>query len=183
MSESRAYSVSELSKLAGLSVRTLHHYDQVGLLKPYRRDNGYREYSYEHLVRLQQIIIYRELDFSLDDIGRMLNADNYDLLSALESQKTLLLERQAKTNSMINSIEVTMANTKAERNLEIMLSDLPKGKLEEWDKLLENRYGMSSADVHQKTSVITFTEKDVQTLKEENDAIVEEYVKAITLPV
>lgn len=184
MCESRTYSVSELSKLAGVSVRTLHHYDQVGLLTPYRRNNGYREYGYEHLVRLQQIIIYRELDFSLDDIGRLMNSDGYDLLSALESQKALLLERQTKTNSMINSIEATMTNIKAEKHIEILFNDLPKGKLDEWEKLIEDKYGISLVDAIKQNSIDgNFTEEEVQAHKEANDELIKEYVEAISLPV
>ena len=182
MSESQVYSVSELSKLAGVSVRTLHHYDQIGLLKPHRRDNGYRGYSDEHLVKLQQIIIYRELDFSLDDISQLLNADNYDLLAALESQKALLLERQNKTHSMINSIEVTMTNIRAEKNIEIIFDGLPKGKLENWDELTEDAYGVRLTDgIKEVTS--NFTEAEALAWKEENDALFAEYVKAISLPI
>ncbi|MBE8718751.1 MerR family transcriptional regulator [Cellvibrio polysaccharolyticus] len=184
MCNGQEYSVSELSKLAGVSVRTLHHYDQIGLITPYRRDNGYREYGYEHLVRLQQIIIYRELDFSLADIGRLVNADNYDLLSALESQKALLLERQTKTNAMINSIEVTMASTKAEKNIAIMFENLPTGKLETWDKLTGDAYGISISEALKKHSIASnLTEEEALACKEENEAFIDEYVKAIDLPI
>jgi len=65
----KAYSVHQVAEMAGISVRTLHHYDQIGLLKPGTRSAaGYRQYGEDDLLRLQQILFYKELDFSLQDI-------------------------------------------------------------------------------------------------------------------
>lgn len=183
MIKNTTYSVSELSKLAGVSVRTLHHYDQVGILKSHRRlENGYREYTYDHLITLQQIIIYRELDFSINDIQQLLDVDNFDLLSALESQRTLLLERQKKINSMINSIEVTMTNIQGKRNVEIMFEDLPKGKLESWDALSQDALGISFTDAVQRVSG-NLTEDQARDIKKENDVLAKEYVEHINFPI
>ena len=69
------FTVKQLSKLAGVTPRTLHHYDDIGLLKPSRvGDNGYRYYGEDALLRLQQILFYRELDIPLDDIRRSWDA-------------------------------------------------------------------------------------------------------------
>ncbi len=183
MGKNTTYSVSELSKLAGVSVRTLHHYDQVGILKSHRRlENGYREYTYDHLITLQQIIIYRELDFSINDIKQLLDVENFDLLSALEAQKTLLLERHKKTLSMINSIEVTMTNIQGKRNVEIMFEDLPKEKLESWDTVLQSAWGISFTGALQRVSG-NLTEDQARCLKEENEAVVKEYVDHIDFPI
>lgn len=183
MGRKTTYSVSELSKLAGVSVRTLHHYDQVGLLTPYRRlDNGYREYTNDHLISLQQIIIYRELDFSIDNIKQLLNVDNFDLLSALESQKTLLLDRQKKTNSMINSIEVTMTNIQSKRNVEIIFEDLPKEKLELWDALSQDAHGISMTNAGQRF-LGNLSEDQARDFKAEGKAFTNEYVEHIDFPV
>jgi DNA-binding transcriptional MerR regulator len=95
----KSFSVSQVSKLAGVSVRTLHHYDQIGLLTPLRQqDNGYRCYSEQHLVKLQQIMLYRQLDFSLEQIRDM-----------MQEQHALLLSKLDATQQMINNnIEVAM---------------------------------------------------------------------------
>ena len=67
------FTVKQLSKMAGVTPRTLHHYDEIGLLKPSRiGDNGYRYYGEEALLKLQQILFYRELDFPLDDIKKIM---------------------------------------------------------------------------------------------------------------
>lgn len=106
----KSFSVSQVSQLAGVSVRTLHHYDQIGLLTPLRRqDNGYRCYSERHLVKLQQILLYRQLDFSLEQIRDMMQAPDFDALSALQQQHALLLSKLDATQQMINNnIEVAM---------------------------------------------------------------------------
>lgn len=68
-----AYTVKEVSNLSGISVRTLHYYDEIGLLKPHHiGNNGYRYYEHEQLLRLQQIMVYRELDLPLSEIGKVL---------------------------------------------------------------------------------------------------------------
>ena len=77
------YTVKKLSKLAGISVRTLHYYDQIGLLMPSSVGaNGYRHYGEEALVKLQQILFYRELDLSLDEIKTIVGSPEFDVLTA-----------------------------------------------------------------------------------------------------
>lgn len=84
-------SVHEVSELAGVSVRTLHHYDQIGLLRPSTRtDAGYRLYAPADLERLQQILLFRELEFSLKDIKAMLESPRFDKRQALDQQIKLL---------------------------------------------------------------------------------------------
>ncbi len=79
------FTVKQLSKLAGVTPRTLHHYDAIGLLKPSRvGDNGYRYYGEELLLRLQQILFYRELDMPLEDIKKIMAHSRFDVLKALE---------------------------------------------------------------------------------------------------
>ena len=77
------YSVKQLSELAGVTVRTLHHYDRIGLLSPAQRsESGYRYYGRAELLRLQQILFYRELGFRLQEIGDILDDPSFDLLTA-----------------------------------------------------------------------------------------------------
>ena len=91
-----SYTVKQLSKLAGVSVRTLHYYDEIGLLKPDSiRPNGYREYGNEAVLKLQQILFYRELDLSLEDIKAMVNRPDFDAVAALEAHRLSLQGRAA----------------------------------------------------------------------------------------
>lgn len=77
------YTVKQVAKLSGVSVRTLHHYDEIGLLKPESVGaNGYRYYGQDELLRLQQILFHRELGFPLAEIARVLDAPDFDRVAA-----------------------------------------------------------------------------------------------------
>ena len=83
-----AYTVKNLAQLSGVSIRTLHFYDEIGLLKPaYCGDNNYRYYEEEQLLMLQQILFYRELGLQLNDIQRVLSSDSFDKIEALHYEK------------------------------------------------------------------------------------------------
>jgi len=91
------YTVKQLADKAGVSVRTLHYYDQLGLLKPGRRNpGGYRYYGQEAVVRLQQIMFFRELGFALQEIGEIMSRPDFDVLEALESHRKLLEEKAGR---------------------------------------------------------------------------------------
>ena len=83
----KAYTVGRLARMAGVSVRTLHHYDQIGLLKPsHRTGAGYRVYREQDLLRLQQILFFRELDVPLDQVRDILDDPGFDQVAALANQ-------------------------------------------------------------------------------------------------
>ena len=95
--------VAQVSKRTGVSVRTLHHYDQIGLLKPTEvTDAGYRLYDDAALDKLYMILVYRELGLSLDEIGTILDAPNYDRNRVLEHQIQLMQERIEKLQNRIS---------------------------------------------------------------------------------
>ncbi len=109
------YTVNQLARLAGVSRRTLHYYDQIGLLKPDATgDNRYRYYGEPALLRLQQIRFYRELDFSLEQIRTALAQPDFDLLRALEGHRQALLGRVEQTKSLIDTVEKTMQHLRGE---------------------------------------------------------------------
>lgn len=176
------FSVSQLSQLAGVSTRTLHHYDNIGLLSPLRRqDNGYREYNTQHLAQLQQIIVYRELGFNLKQIKTLMEAKDYDLISALNHQKQLLLQRQTETQSMINSLEVTMSVLQGKQNLELMFEGLPKEKQDRWYGMLKNN---PQQDFDQSLQALGHLEKEeVLQDKDTFSQWVERYRPLISYPV
>ncbi|MBA3682197.1 MAG: MerR family transcriptional regulator [Bacteroidetes bacterium] len=107
-------SVNKLAKLAGVSVRTLHHYDQIGLLKPsVRSETNYRYYSEAELLRLQQILFYKELDLSLVQIAEILDDPTFDIMQALRSHKTELQKRKDRTEQLLLTIDKTIINLKS----------------------------------------------------------------------
>lgn len=111
-------SIKQLSTLAGVSVRTLHFYDQIGLLTPQReRENNYRYYSRESLIRLQQILFYREMDLSLEQIGRILNDPAFDLISALENHREALTGKVKRLTTLLQTIDNTIRNLKGQKEM------------------------------------------------------------------
>ena len=110
------YTVKQLSKLAGVTPRTLHHYDAIGLLKPSRvGENGYRYYGEESLLRLQQILLYRELDLPLDDIRKIMGRRDFDVLGALQSHKDALQDQVTRLNRLLATVDNTIQHLKGEK--------------------------------------------------------------------
>lgn len=108
MSE-KSYTVSRVARIARVTVRTLHHYDEIGLLVPSGRSTaGYRLYSWEDLQRLQQILLFRQLDFSLEAIGRLLDDPAYDRRAALRAQRDLLREKVRRAEAVIRAVDATL---------------------------------------------------------------------------
>lgn len=111
-----AYTVKRVSKLAGVSVRTLHHYDEIGLLKPEQISTaGYRLYTQSDLEKLQQILFFRELEFSLGEIKAMLEDPGFDRQQALLLQRAALLERQQSINRLVMTIDRTLKMMEGEQ--------------------------------------------------------------------
>jgi DNA-binding transcriptional MerR regulator len=105
------YAVKQLAVLAGVSVRTLHLYDHIGLLKPsVRTSSRYRLYGENELLRLQQILFYKELDFPLKEIARILDDPDFELIKALESHKVGLVARRDRLNTLLQTINKTVNN-------------------------------------------------------------------------
>lgn len=101
--------VSEVAKLTGVTVRTLHYYDEIGLLKPSQvTESGYRLYSDGDLELLQQILFFRELDFSLGDIREIMGNPAYDRETALRNHRQLLLQKRRHLDGLITLVENTL---------------------------------------------------------------------------
>ena len=106
-----SYTVKKLANLSGISIRTLRFYDTIGLLKPaYYGDNNYRYYEEEQILMLQQILFYRELNFSLNDIQRIISSDDFNKIDALISHKQVLAQSLDRTKKLIKTIDQTIAH-------------------------------------------------------------------------
>src|ERR1700733_2562438 len=103
------HTVKQVAKLSGVSVRALHHYDEIGLLKPASvGTNGYRYYGREELLRLQQILFHRELGFSLEEIGRTLDAKGFDKAAALKAPGQKLEAETRRYRQLMRTIDETL---------------------------------------------------------------------------
>ena len=107
--------VKQVSQLVGVSVRTLHHYDEIGLLVPdHTTETGYRQYSEDNLQTLQHILFFKELGFSLKEIRSILQSPDFNTFEALHLQLRSLRAKRAQLETMITTIERTIAHVKGE---------------------------------------------------------------------
>ena len=140
----KLYTVKEVAKLSGVTVRALHHYDQLGLLKPAQvGDNGYRYYGREELLRLQQILLHRELELPLDAIAEVLDRPGFDRLDALKRHRKMLALKAARYRKLIQTLDRTLGALEGETQMKD--KDLYKGfepeKQEEYEAYLIDRFG------------------------------------------
>lgn len=113
-----AYTVKQVAELSGVSVRTLHFYDETGLLRPaYVAPSGYRFYEEPQLLMLQQILFYRELGFELKQIRQIVNQPDFEKIAALESHRQTLQQTLARTHQLIQTIDKTLQYLKGESKM------------------------------------------------------------------
>jgi DNA-binding transcriptional MerR regulator len=169
------YTVKKLSDLAGVSVRTLHLYDEIGLLKPsVRTGAGYRLYGEKELLRLQQILFYRALNLSLQEITAILNDPEFDILGALESHEIRLREKQQNIETLLHTINNTIQKLKNGMSLnhEELYDGLPRETAEAWRKEAIEKYG-DEAIQRSENSLKRMTKDDFARLKAESIEISE----------
>ncbi|HEY0550299.1 MAG TPA: MerR family transcriptional regulator [Verrucomicrobiae bacterium] len=113
-----AYTVKQVAAISGVSVRTLHFYDETGLLKPaYFGANGYRFYEEAQLLNLQQILFYRELGFELKQIKRILGRADFEKVAALQSHRKVLQKNLTRTRTLIETIDKTIQHLKGKKKM------------------------------------------------------------------
>ena len=137
--------ISEVAKLTGITVRTLHYYDEIGLLKPSEiTEAGYRLYSREDLEILQQILFFRELDFPLSQIKEIMNNPNYDKEEALKKQKELLIQQRQRIEGLIKLIEKRIEGDNNMSFKEFDTNEIEENK-KKYAKEVKERWGTSKA--------------------------------------
>lgn len=132
--------IKEFAALTGVSVRTLHYYDEIGLLRPAAVDgqNGYRMYDETSLLRMQEILFYRELDFPLKAICRILNSPHYDKAEALAEQKRLLLLKKERLEKLIDAVDLAAKG-------EIVMGAFDNKEYEKYKDEAKERWGKTDA--------------------------------------
>ncbi len=183
MLEGMSLSVGQVSRLAGVTVRTLHHYDEIGLLCPGERTAaGYRRYTDDDLVRLQQVLLYRELGFPLEEIAVILDDPQVDEVTQLRRQHELLSRKSERLREVIAAVERAIEA----RSLGIALT--PRERLEVFGRFrpedheaeVERRWGGTDAYAESRRRVASYTKGDWVELKAEAEAIGAELAAAFT---
>jgi DNA-binding transcriptional MerR regulator len=137
------YTVKQLSDLAGVTARTLHYYDEIGLLKPEAvGGNGYRYYGEESLLQLQQILFYRELDLPLEDIRKLMGRHDFDILTALEGHRQALTRRMERLDKLVRTVDDTILHLKGlkEMSQKQLFSAFSEEEQEKYAKDAEQMY-------------------------------------------
>lgn len=167
--------INDVAKLTGVTVRTLHYYDQIGLLKPSEiTDAGYRLYNEEEIMTLQQILFFRELDFPLSEIKEIINNPSYSKSRALLKQKELLLKKRDRLDGLIQLLEKTMNGEKSMSFKEFDMSEIEKYKKEYADEVKE-RWGNTDAYTESKAKTGNYDKEQWRQIKEEGDKIMKEF--------
>lgn len=158
--------VKEVSKLAGVSVRTLQYYDKIGLLQPTKyTDSGYRLYDDTALERLQQILLFRELEFPLKEIKAILDSTNFDGKKALSQQIELLELKKQHLENLINFARgIKMIGVRA-----VDFTVFDRSKIDEYAKRTREQWG--NTDAYKE-----FVEKTKDRTQEEDDRLAEEFM-------
>jgi DNA-binding transcriptional MerR regulator len=177
-----SYIVGQVAAFAGVTVRTLHHYDEIGLLVPGDRSAaGYRRYSEDDLARLQRILFYRELGFGLDEITKILDDPDADPLDHLRRQHGLLTERAERLIELIGTVEKTMEahamgiRLTPDEMFEVFGDDDPTEHAAE----AEQRWGDTDAYGESARRTSTYTKDDWLRIRAEADAITKSFAAAM----
>ncbi|AUZ28151.1 MerR family transcriptional regulator [Bacillus subtilis] len=171
------YQVKQVSEMAGVSIRTLHHYDDIQLLKPSAiTDAGYRLYSDADLERLQQILFFKEIGFRLDEVKEMLDHPNFDRKAALQSQKDMLMKKKQRMEEMIQTIDRTLQSIEGGElmNKRDLFAGLSMKDIEEHQKAYADEvrklYGREIAEETEKRASV-YSSDDWRAIMTEFDSI------------
>jgi DNA-binding transcriptional MerR regulator len=173
MKPKRCYQVKEAAQIAGVSVRTLHHYDEIGLLVPQRRTAaGYRLYGEAELLRLQQICIGRELGLPLEEIRRALDDPGFDHVRALTKQRSWLVSRAQTTAAMIRAVDAALAMLEDPTENTMNAKELFEGfDSSKYEAEAKQRWGDTEAYATSKKRTSKFSAADWKRVSAEQTAI------------
>jgi DNA-binding transcriptional MerR regulator len=169
-----AWTVSQVAKLAGISVRTLHHYDALGLVQPSERsDAGYRLYREQELVRLQQVLFFKELGFGLEEIHHIVTDPGFDVGSALRTQRELLVQRAARVEAFIQAVDAALDSLEKGKPMktDAMFGVFGDFDPQAYEEEAKQQWGDTKAYKESKRRTKNYTRQDWERIKDEHARI------------
>lgn len=169
-----ALTVGQLAERSGVTVRTLHHYDEIGLLRPSARSAaGYRLYSAGDLLRLQHVVVYRRLGFALDQIGALLDDPDADVAGHLRRQRASVMSRLDELNDLVTALDRALEAEMSGINLtrEEQRELFGDGFSEEYQREARERWGDTDAWRQSQERTSRYTKDDWVAIKAEGDAV------------
>jgi len=174
--------VGEVAALGAVSVRTLHHYDAIGLLKPSERSEaGYRLYGDADLERLQQVLFFRELGFRLAEIGRIMADPDFDRREALVLQRRMLEDKADQLHRMIDAVDVAVdaterGETMDDKDMFEVFGDFdPK----QYEQEARDRWGSTEAYKESTRRAKLYTKDDWKRIKAEQEQVTHAFADAM----
>lgn len=163
------YKINEISKITGISPRMLRHYDKLDLLRPNKsRENNYRIYTDEDLCKLQEILFFKELDFSLDEIKIILENPNYDRTEAFTHQKVILLKKIERLNEIVLSLEDSIDKIRKEQKMsEKNFKSFSTEEIEKYQNEVKELYGNTSTHKEYKEKTKNYKKRDFDKIQQE----------------
>ena len=173
-------SISEMAKLSGVSVRTLHYYDEIGLLRPREvvRDTGYRYYDELSLESLQQILFYRELDFPLKEIVKIISTSEYQKEEVLVKQRELLKLKRKRLDKLIRLLDGNLKGEKIMSFKEFDMSEIEAQKVQ-YAKEVQEKWGQTQAFTQSKEKTANYQKADWEMLTGRMDELLELFSKQL----
>ncbi len=166
------YTVGEVAALAGVTVRTLHHYDELRLVTARRSANGHRTYDQAALEALQQVLFFRTLGFQLGDIGRIITDPGFDRAAALERQRELMIGKLARTRGIVTAIEAAIES--AGEGVPVKAQDMFGGfDPSDYEDEVKERWGTTDAYREAGRRTKGYSKADWADLQQESGAILE----------
>lgn len=178
-----AYKVKELARLSGVSVRTLHFYDEIGLLKPARTGTqGYRFYEEQQLLTLQQIMFFKELGFELSQVKQIINKSDFELATSLKQHRQVLLTKKKRMQDLIRTVDKTLQRITGERKMKDkeMYYGFKPEKQNEYEQYWIDRGAVTKEQLQEGNKRLTrWSKADWQRLMSEGEDINAQLIKAI----
>lgn len=167
--------INEVAKLTGVTVHTLHYYDQIGLLPPSKiTKSGYRLYNNNALETLQQILFFKELEFSLSDIKEIMTNPHYDKNEALHKHKNLLIQRRNRLNNLIELVDHTIKGDSDMSFKQFDMIEIEKAK-KEYAAEVKARWGHTDAYAESEQKTASYDDTQWKILNVEGTAILKEF--------
>jgi DNA-binding transcriptional MerR regulator len=180
---SEPLTVGRLAELAGVTVRTLHHYDEIGLVRPSQRSAaGYRVYSAADAERLRQVLVYRRLGFGLREVAEMVSDPSADTVAHLRRQRELLIAQRERTDALVAAIDKELEaramgiSLTPQEQLEVFGTSKPGG---EWADEAQERWGSTHAYRESSRRASAYSKEDWRRIKAEADQGVAAFAAAL----
>ena len=170
--------IKEFADFTGVSVRTLHYYDEIGLLKPAvtDKDNGYRYYDNKSAERMFEIIFLRELDFSLKSIKDILSSPNYNKKEAFNQQRKLLTLKKERLDKLIEALEKA---EKGEFDMKVLNNNQYENAKNAYEKEVKEKWGNTDAYKESQEKTAGYTKEKWQSTTDGLDSIMGEFAQAM----